>query len=97
MPAPTCPNCGERLERIAEAIESPPWACWEPCARAWWDAELTKAARDAWDPRARAFTLDEAGEMIRLAAEVEHETAFPRVSRVPVGDQGQRPDLGRGR
>lgn len=54
--APTCPNCGARLEAVvASNAQTPPWACY-PCSRGWWDAETTTNGRVSWNPELRCHT-----------------------------------------
>lgn len=69
---PNCPNCGRELDPIAVPGGHPPWAC-NPCARAWWDAELERTARTSWDPltrghRSRDVLVDATTE--QMAAEM---------------------------
>ena len=46
---PTCPRCGEPLKPLVAPGCQPPWAC-RGCHRAWWEAELTPEAREAYNP-----------------------------------------------
>lgn len=57
---PTCPICDAALS----AVQGPPgrnrpksWSPWvcAPCARGWWDAELTAESRAAFRPQTRDF------------------------------------------
>lgn len=61
---PTCPTCGQQMTKT-RVEDAPPWVC-RNCARAFWTAELTPAARKEWDPDARSFGAD-----VRAAAEDE--------------------------
>lgn len=53
----TCPNCGKRLLHDLDPADpsTPPYQCLD-CVRGWWPAEITKQAREAWDPTTRSFT-----------------------------------------
>ena len=77
MPAPvvqTCPGCGANLDAVALDPDSAPFAC-QGCSRGWWRAELTRAARLAWnvplrchdDPVVVIRALDERDTARRLA------------------------------
>lgn len=45
--APRCPECGDELVAVDQP-DTPPWLS-QGCSRSWWQAELTPAARQAWD------------------------------------------------
>ena len=67
---PTCPNCGGDLAAIDPTPATPPYACFT-CCRGWWNAELTEAARESWDPTTRTFGDGPAGQTVALEAHLE--------------------------
>lgn len=74
-PAPTCPGCDQPLTAVPTPSPSTtPWLC-QVCARGWWNAELTAAARERYDPRRRDFGFDNGAQDIRRAALTERDTA----------------------
>lgn len=68
----TCPNCGQNLTAV-DVTNEPTWAPWlcSTCSRGWWPAELTPAARRAWQPNTR----DYADQLIMAAARADRDGA----------------------
>ena len=66
-PNPTCPICGAALQAIAN-VEAPPWICVED-AQAYYNCELTAAARQSFRPSYRDFYHQ--SNTLRQAAQAE--------------------------
>jgi hypothetical protein len=71
VPITSCPHCGEQLVPVDTTgrPDTPPWLS-PSCARGWWNAELTPAARKTWDPRLHC-TID--APTVGLAARAERD------------------------
>lgn len=76
-PVPPCPSCGQPLTHVALGPDSAPWLC-TPCARGFWQAELTPAARDAYRPRRHDWGLGDDALSIRQDVVVEARAARAR-------------------
>lgn len=63
---PSCPGCGSTLRPVAVNAATAPWLC-SSCRRGWWPAELTPAARSAWDPARRTHGHGQVAQEIRAA------------------------------
>lgn len=82
--APRCPNCGRALAHVVAAADTAPWLC-QPCARGWWQCEVTAQAAKAWDPAVQSVPLEAATALMESA---EGERAAAVVRGVSV-----RPDM----
>lgn len=73
----TCPHDDATLQELgpARAGGTPPWRCLA-CFRCWWPAELTPAARGAWDKTLRCLRRNAAGQAARAAASAEAAQDF---------------------
>lgn len=77
---PKCPDCGEFLEAIDGAADTPPW--WSPgCSRLWWDAEITLKARKKWRKNLRDFGEDEESREIAEEFRAESRARIDRKRR----------------
>lgn len=85
----SCPNCGQQLQPVRDlGPDSTPWLC-KTCARGWWPAELTPAARKAWNPQTRSFD-GPAQVDIRLNTMIDRQRARER-GNSNLDDHPERP------
>ena len=71
-----CVGCGQQLAPHAGDWQSTPWLCGPlGCNRGFWTAELTPAARKAWQPHSRDHGHSPEGQAIRDAMHAERDEA----------------------
>lgn len=77
-----CPNCNKIMKPLDDAFladkpTTPPYVC-SPCARGWWEAELTTDARKRWRGPRRDFGRVDGPDHLQLAVLSERDTAVEK-------------------
>jgi hypothetical protein len=70
----TCPICGGPLISTASHAQTTPWLCVE-CHHAWWEAELTEEAHQAFRRSVRDFNYHPG---VKADSIIERERALVR-------------------